>query len=194
MLHAADLHEILCPGPAGVLIAPRSPGALTDAATPGIAAQLRFLGEIKTFGDFADVVVIDAGPIGESIDGEEGNSAARIWLDTADESAYVCTPTPGHITATYAGIKQGTASRPSTLVHLVVNKTTSLGQGLDAWNRVKETSAQFLGVDVAWLGGLPIVKSPADELSDAAAVAATPEVEAMSTRVLARIETAKNNR
>jgi hypothetical protein len=45
---------------------------------------------------------------------------------------------------------------------------------------------RFLGVEVAWLGSLPEADAVRDERDDAMAAAETPEVEAMSLRVLGR--------
>lgn len=141
-----DIHEVLERGPAGIQIVPGiwAPGTLPDC---GEKAQLRLIGQLRTLGRHADVIVLDAG-------GGPSDVLQRFWHE-ADKVLLVTTADSVSVMDTYATMKM-LVDRPQTApLHIVVNRADSAETARDVEQRIDQSCRRFLGFSVAALGHVP---------------------------------------
>ena len=120
---------------------------LDNEATAAMLIDPIDLDEIDSWGDEVEVALVDAGAYSER---------ARHCLAASDEVICVCTPENDQITGAYAAIKQIVRDPRAPAVFLAIAGAASFEQGMDVWRRLQATCARFLGIEVAWLGALPV--------------------------------------
>ncbi len=140
------VHEVLARGPAGVQVV-MGAAAEDEANTCSVAAQERFIGQLKALAPHAEIVVLDVG---------SGQSplVRRFW-QAADAVWTVTTPDDESILACYANIKTLLAGEASLSIRTFVNGAATESIAASVHSRLTEACRRFLGVRAAKAGSAP---------------------------------------
>ncbi len=157
-----DVHEVLQPGPAGIQVVPGlwAPGHPADYSE---TAQQRLLRQLRTLGQYADMVVLDVG--------NGGNEVLRRFWKAADDVLLVTTPDSMSVMDSYATIKRLATAEDALTIRLIVNRASDQHIANDVHRRINVSCQRFLGLRVDGLGYLPTT-----DCADVAASAAVPLV------------------
>jgi len=153
MTAGRSVHEALQRGPAGIHVlagawAPGKPVQCTEHA------QRRLLGELKSLGRHADLVLLDVGSGSSDV-------VRRHW-QAADRILLVTTPEPVSMMDAYATIKVLTGAVPPAPIHTIVNRTDSDATAAEVHRRIDVSCRRFLGFGIAAAGPVPLSKHVAD--------------------------------
>jgi len=168
-----NIHEVLQRGPAGIQILPGAWAPEKLIKCPDVAQQ-RLLGELKSLGRHADIIVLDAG--------SGPNEVLRRYWHAADQVLLVTTPDPNAIMDAYATAKVLTAGGDPVLIRTVVNRFEHDANAKDVHRRIDVSCRRFLGFGVGAAGSVP-----EDDHVTAAATAAVPLLVASPTCAAARM-------
>ena len=150
--------DALMPGPAGTLVLAN--GWAADSSSDWSAAtEDRLLDELGKLGDWADVLVVDAG---------SGLTpwTGRLW-QRAQLALVVTTADDVAVMDTYAMIKLGTAGLTGdTDVRVLANRCDSERMAGEVCGRIGKVSRRFLGRTVAQLPTLPYQDANDGDASD----------------------------
>ncbi len=140
-----NVHEVLQNGPCGLQILPGL-GAFDQPPDASPSAQERLIHQLLGLGQFADVMVLDAGSGLTHV-------VRRFWR-MADLVLLVTTPEPDAIMDAYAAIKvlpePGAQLRLRTLINLATDEAAAR-----VHERLQTVSDRFLGRRVAAAGSIP---------------------------------------
>lgn len=140
------LHEVLCPGPAGIQVAPGvwSPEAVPDCSP---SAQQRMLRQVDQMERHADWLIFDAGC-------GINHFVRQLW-QAADEVLLVTTGEAVAIMDAYAAIKLFLGEMPHATVRTVVSQSRSDAEAAAVHARLATAVRRFLGMSLASAGSLP---------------------------------------
>ena len=173
-----DLHEVLSPGPAGMQVA-TAPWAPGEAHRYTDASQDRLLGQLRSLGRHADVVVLDTG------NGAD-RPTSRFWL-AADQIALVTASDDVSVMDAYATVKVLLGKKkPSGALFTIVNLAPDDDTARNVHHRLARSCHRFLGLDVATGGAVPVdPQLSASAKAGRLAVADSPQ--SAAARAVARI-------
>jgi len=140
------VHEVLARGPAGLQVL-MGAAAESEASTCSVAAQGRFVGQLKALAPHAEVVVLDAG---------NGRSplARGLW-QAADAIWTVTTPDDASVLACYGSIKTLLAPDTSLSLQTFVNGAASESIAAEVHRRLTEACRRFRGISATTAGSAP---------------------------------------
>jgi len=132
------VHEVLQPGPAGILVLPgvHAGGAQDDFSA---AAQQRMLDELARLGPHSDVILLDAG-------NETDDATARFW-EAADLVVLVTSGDPAAVMDSYATIKL-LGRRRARPIHICVTQVPDDATAADVFARLQQACRRFLNIDL----------------------------------------------
>lgn len=137
-----DVHEVLQPGPAGLLVLPGDPDRPHDPDA-NQRAQVRLLNQLRGLARFADFVVLDGG---------RGLArAAQCYLRHADARLVVASPDHLAVMDAYGLLKSG-RSWASEATALVVNLADDAAQAQEVHARLALACRRFLGLRLTLAG------------------------------------------
>jgi flagellar biosynthesis protein FlhG len=157
LLAQRDIHEVLLPGPAGLLVVAGSPAASYGQRGSAVA-HCRLIDQLRSLGRHAEFVVLDLGTGTRDV-------ATRYW-SAADQALIITTGDSDCVMDAYASVKLlslGDSRRPQ--VYAVVNRATRDAEAIDVHRRIEQSCRRFLSLDVGAAGHVPLDHS----LTDAAA-------------------------
>jgi len=141
------VHEILGRGPGGIQILPGAfaPSELVECSA---TAQQRLIGELKSLGRHAEVVVLDAG-------GGRNPFIRRLW-QAADLVLLVTTADSASIVESYAAIKVLSGGDAAIPLYTLVNRVADGVQAAEVHARVGAACRRFLGLHTYEAGHVPL--------------------------------------
>ena len=143
----ARLADTLITGPRDIQVMPGASG-LAELAALSRTQRKMLLEQLGEVASRFDLLLLDTSAgIGESV---------LTFVAAADEALVVTTPEPTGLSDAYALIKVVAARRADIPFHLLVNNTTSDGDGDAAARRVTEVARRFLQASVAYAGSVPV--------------------------------------
>jgi flagellar biosynthesis protein FlhG len=105
-----------------------------------------FFTELEKLHDYADIVIIDTGA-------GLTKESQRCHL-AADEIILVTTPEPTSITDSYSVLKILHGQNPDLTFRLVINRVKNVNESLEAANKLKAVTRQFLQKEIAVFGAI----------------------------------------
>ena len=140
--------DALQPGPDGIWVLPSAwaPEKLTECTA---AAQDRLIGELRSLGSHADVLIVDIGS-------SRNHFVRRFWR-AASMVVMVTTPEVSSVMDTYAAIKVLLAGDTSMPVYTLVNSATDESNSMLVHERIRLTCRRFLGLRTSALGDVPTI-------------------------------------
>lgn len=141
------LRDIILEGPLGIRIIPSGSG-IAQLANLSYVQRIKLVEHIEALNEEFDLLLIDTGA---------GISETVMHLNSvADQVVVVTTPEPHAMTDAYAVIKVLHQKHENSRVNLLVNLTHSDDEGLKVSTRLAEVSRRFLGMEIGYLGCIPV--------------------------------------
>lgn len=137
-----DIHEILQPGPAGMLIAP---GCRGNCPEIGESESQELITSLQSLGRHADIVLVDVG--------RHEPTAASFWK-VVDEVVLVASPDSASLMNAYDLVSNFGGRHPEKSVSVFVNKTDEQ-PGIAAWQRMNRACGRFLKREIKFFGSHP---------------------------------------
>lgn len=144
----ATIDEALSQGPMDIKLLSGGSGlrALPELTTE---QQIRLINNFKYLDKRFDIILID--------NGAGVNSTVINFIKASDEILIVSTPEPTSITDAYALIKIVTEDMNKELkLNLIINQANDLEESKEVFQKLQLVSSKFLGVDLNYLGYLPV--------------------------------------
>jgi len=142
------VHEVLQPGPTGVLVVPGAWG-LDRPVNATATGWQRLVRDLRSLGRHADVVLVDTGS-------GPTDSAERFWK-VADSVTLVTTAESVSVMDTYATIKLLLHHCRNAPIQLLVNREASETVAKSVGHRIDGSCRRFLGAGVGYMGNIPHV-------------------------------------
>jgi flagellar biosynthesis protein FlhG len=142
------VHEVLQPGPTGVLVVPGAWGLDRPVQATATGWQ-RLVRDLRSMGRHADVVLVDTGS-------GPTEAAHRFW-QVADCVTLVTTAESVSVMDTYATIKLLLHHCRNARIQLLVNREASERVAKNVGHRIDGSCRRFLGAGVDYIGNIPHV-------------------------------------
>ena len=169
---SADLMDIIVDGPAGVKFMSGGSG-VREMANLNEEGRQRILDVITDLRPFCDIIILDTGAgISRSVTDFVSVCDHNIVVTTADFAA---------VADAYGIIKTCAQEEHPCPTHVLVNRVRSPHEAEQVFNKLRDCSKRFLGLDLNWLGLLP-----EDSVVEAAVVQRSPFREAFPDSVVSR--------
>lgn len=142
-----ELGEIALNGPLGLKILPSGSGVaeLTELAP---LKRLLLSTKLKTYVGEFDIVLID--------NGAGINLNVREFTSIANQHIVVTTPEPHALTDAYALIKVLSTEKGVRDFQLLINMSRTDSEASSAYQRISKVASEYLGVNTAYLGSIPL--------------------------------------
>lgn len=145
LLEGASIHDVLCPGPAGVHVLSAGSG-FSELAELTEEHRRRLLEALEPLGDTFDLVLLDVGAgIGTNV---------RFFAGAAQEVVLVVNDEPTSLTDAYAAVKVLCLQAGVVDFGILVNESSEQ-MGRTVFARLSHVSARFLPARLRYLGAVP---------------------------------------
>jgi flagellar biosynthesis protein FlhG len=140
------VHEVLERGPSGIQVLSGA-WASGELAEYSVAAQDRFVADLRKLTPHADVIVIDLG--------SSRNAFVRRMWRAADAVLAVTTTEPSSVMECYAAIKVLLSPDGTASIHTLINDVPDAAMADDVHGRIAEACRRFLALRAGAAGQVP---------------------------------------
>jgi len=146
MFGEVQIQDIFVKTPGGFDLLPNSSG-IRKLLELDTFAQRTLMDRLQDVMHNYDIVLYDTAPgIGSHV---------LNFNASADEIVVVAHPEPTALADAYALIKVMSVERKEKKFRLLINRAQTAQDGLDAFRRITEVSAEFLNISIDYLGSIP---------------------------------------
>jgi flagellar biosynthesis protein FlhG len=145
LMGGSSIHDVICPGPAGIHILPGGSG-FSELAEMPMESRQRLLEALEPVADTYDLVLLDVGSgIGTNV---------RFFAGAAQEVILVVNDEPTSLTDAYAAIKVLCLEANVIDFNILVNESSEQ-MARTVFARLSHVSARFLPARLKYLGSVP---------------------------------------